>query len=134
MRTIKFRGFNKKNGVWLYGFYLQNRGTHFVTPDEFANGKTWEDYEVEPESVGQFTGLTDKSGTPIYEGDIIGCDRPNIRHLVFYCEKEGRFKAALNGETKMSILGICGLEDRKWIATKEVIGNIFEDKFTNDKN
>lgn len=55
MRTIKFRGFNKKNNVWLYGFYVQSRGKHFVTPDEFANGKSWEDYEVEEESVGQFT-------------------------------------------------------------------------------
>ena len=70
-RDIKFRGFNKKNGVWLYGFYLQNRGAHFVCPDEFANGKTWDDYEVDPDSVGQYTGLTDCNGKEIYEGDIL---------------------------------------------------------------
>ena len=38
-REIKFRGFNRKNNVWLYGFYLQNRGAHFVCPDEFAGAK-----------------------------------------------------------------------------------------------
>jgi len=71
MRTIKFRGYNKKNNQWLYGFYLQNREEHFVCPDEFATGKSWEDYEVDPTSVGQFTGLLDGKERPIYEGDIV---------------------------------------------------------------
>lgn len=71
MKTIKFRGYNKKNSQWLYGFYLQNRGEHFVCPDEFATGKSWEDYEVDTTSVGQFTGLLDDRERPIYEGDIV---------------------------------------------------------------
>ena len=40
MREIKFRGFNRKNNVWLYGFYLQNRGVHFIVPDEDEH-KEW---------------------------------------------------------------------------------------------
>ncbi len=135
MRTIKFRGFNKKNGVWLYGFYLQNRGAHFVAPDEFANGKTWEDYEVVPESVGQFTGLTDKNGKGIYEGDIISSkNHPKIKHLIFYSEKQGKFMAGLDGKTNIYDFGVCGVDIPAWMAEKEVIGNIFEDKVTNDKD
>ena len=73
MREIKFRGFNRKNNVWLYGFYQQNRGAHFVVPDEFATGKEWDDYEIDPGTLGQYTGLTDKNGKRIFEGDIVEC-------------------------------------------------------------
>lgn len=44
-REIKFRGYNRKNKEWLYGFYVQNRGAHFVCPDEFAVNKSWDDNE-----------------------------------------------------------------------------------------
>ena len=73
MRQIKFRGLRKDGKGWVYGDLLQwkSRGLCAIVPQE---GNEWSnpfDFEVRPETVGQFKGLTDKNGKEIFEGD---CD------------------------------------------------------------
>ena len=134
MRVIKFRGkikakdFRvklamagkpKNEGEWAYGdIHLQSTIPHIH--------EGMDKYPIDVDTIGQFTGLKDKNGKEIYEGDIIGCHNPNIKHLIFYNEEQGRFMAALGGDIENDYFGICGLDCSRWNATKEVIGNIFD--------
>lgn len=126
MREIKFRGFNRKNSEWLYGFYLQNRGAHFVCPDEFADGKSWDDYEIDPDTLGQFTGLQDKNGTDIFEGDIIRWDKDQKLYVVVF--RNGMFYASVE-ECNPHIYGgfplWCLCEEEQHCA---IVGNTLDNK------
>lgn len=72
MRQIKFRG-RKSNGEWLYGDLVHNVGvgasSALIFPEEAHD--SWDRYIVLTDTIGQFTGLHDKNGKEIYEGDIV---------------------------------------------------------------
>ena len=120
MRQIIFRGKRIDNGEWVYGWYAPlvcNDKTVIPNIKDY-NGSDW---RVVPETVGQFTGLCDKNGKKIFEGDIVKClslEYGYVNKEVYYSESKGKF-----------VLHSCGTDyEFDEYINVEVVGDIYDDK------
>lgn len=122
MREILFRGKRIDNGEWVNGFYVCVLDTHYIMTGKFdslTNGIiNSEAYKVDPGTVGQFTGLEDKLGTKIFEGDVI--DDLGIEYIVVFDSDYAQFRGKFDGWNA----------EISHIASRcEVIGNIYDNPY-----
>ena len=117
MREYLFRGKMIANGKWSEGNLLVTKQGCCITPDATVLGSYG---AVNPETVGQYTGLTDKNGTKIFEGDIVKYG--DTVHNVVFEQRNGTAYFGLVYST-LETLSFGYYQDLKQI---EVIGNIYD--------
>ena len=152
MREILFRGRRLDNCEWEYGDMFQNHDERIFVGElvvtDVSSNRFCDKYEigtyfaaVDPASVGQFTGMTDKNGKKIFEGDIVryvyepgeGYWNSNQNSVIKWREP-GWYMEGIKGTNKYALM--CGYmttvpyasvsNEQKNIKVFEVIGNIHD--------
>ena len=119
-REILFRGKSKNTGEWVFGnlFDKDTKGrTHIGTTVRMC-------FDIDPETVGQFTGMTDKNGTKIFEGDI-------VRHIETTCHVVEVVNSEVYFDTEMLEFGLRHSNELFHCKVNnefEIIGNIHDNK------
>lgn len=132
-REILFRGkakaitgcpynHGKPDGEWAFGHVFSDRGAMKIRQYE-TDRPDCSDYEVDPETVGQYTGLTDKNGVKIFEGDIVRYG--DTIHEVVFEQRNGTAYFGLV-YSKSETLPFGHYQDLRQI---EVIGNIYDNGY-----
>jgi len=127
MRQIKFRGLRRDGLGWAYGYICPDKDGDMNIITE----QPWEPifrFKVHPKTVGQFTGLTDKNGKEIWEGDIMKFDQHDQYYIVYFEDGSFVLSRGISHEVNRWGLLSLGLEEYfcRELGGLTVTGNIHE--------
>ena len=135
MREILFRGKRVDNGEWVEGYYFKAKrhwndiGVHedWIADGAIQNGgwcNVVSKHAVIPTSISEFTGLADKNGKKIFEGDIINCWSEGVNAQGTVQQRRDGLWIIYPSWQKNIMWGLC--PDEYSNTTVEVIGNIHD--------
>lgn len=119
MREILFRGKRLYKNTWVYGGVGENGGCYEILPEKGPCHIT-----VYKDTVGQFTGLTDKNGKKIFEGDIVKCSSEGVSAQGTVQQRKDGMWIIYPSWQKHIMWGLC--PDENMHTTVEIIGNIHD--------
>lgn len=113
MREILFRAKREATNEWVYGYFVKEYDDFQIYVNSKIITKSGHEY-VREDTLGQFTGLTDKNGVKVFEGDIV--EYEGTRYSINYLPHYARF-SAVKPNTVFCVFAY---------QRGEVIGNIYD--------